>query len=199
MNEIYEFNEFRLETAEHRLLRAGSAITLAPKVFDTLVILVENSGRLLSKDELMQKLWPNTFVEEVSLAQNISQLRKALGYSAGDGQMIQTVAKRGYRFNAPMKIVTEGQPSNGSSTLQGLVSSPAAFERRLGPNSESAPSRWKAVTVLAATTLAIVALASAVIYVRTVKTNATPVVRSIAVLPLAIFLTIPIKSSSPTA
>ena len=82
MQPIYQFSDFRLETAERRLLRNGTDIPLAPKVFDTLVVLVENASRLLPKDELMQKLWPNTFVEEVSLAQNISQLRKALGDAA---------------------------------------------------------------------------------------------------------------------
>jgi two-component SAPR family response regulator len=77
MQGIYEFGEFRLETAERRLLRDGIPLPLPPKVFDTLVLLVENAGRLLSKDELIKGVWPDTFVEEMSLAQNISQLRKA--------------------------------------------------------------------------------------------------------------------------
>jgi DNA-binding winged helix-turn-helix (wHTH) protein len=111
--EIYEFGKFRLETAERRLLRDGIPLALPPKVFDTLVLLVQNSGRLLSKDELMKGVWPDTFVEEVSLAQNISQLRKALGETAGDGQMIQTVAKRGYRFAVPVRVTNESKSENG--------------------------------------------------------------------------------------
>jgi TolB-like protein/DNA-binding winged helix-turn-helix (wHTH) protein/Tfp pilus assembly protein PilF len=185
MQEIYEFGDFRLETAEQRLTRNGSPIPLAPKVFDTLVALVENPGRLLPKYELMQKLWPNTFVEEVSLAQNISQLRKALGDSAGEGQMIQTVAKRGYRFAAPVRVVTAGQPSNATILLEGSsYESPVPeHSRRLLP--EPAPARWKAVTAAAAAALVIVTVSYLVFSVRIGKATATPAVRSIAVLPLA--------------
>jgi TolB-like protein/DNA-binding winged helix-turn-helix (wHTH) protein/Flp pilus assembly protein TadD len=113
MQKTYEFGEFRLETAERQLLRQGIALSLPPKVFDTLVLLVESAGRLLLKEELMKALWPDTFVADVSLAQNISQLRKALGETAGGGQMIQTVAKQGYRFTAPVRVVSEeGTGSN---------------------------------------------------------------------------------------
>lgn len=91
---IYEFGPFRVDTAERLLLRRGRAVALSPKVFDTLLVLVENSGRTLEKSELMQTLWPENFVEESSLTQNIFQLRKALEDGAG-GQYIETVAKRG--------------------------------------------------------------------------------------------------------
>ena len=94
----YEFGPFRLDAAERRLLRDGKPISLAPKVFDTLVALLENSGRLLSKDELMNGLWPDTFVEEATLARNISDLRKALGEASAEGKYIETVPKSGYRF-----------------------------------------------------------------------------------------------------
>jgi Tol biopolymer transport system component/DNA-binding winged helix-turn-helix (wHTH) protein len=82
------------------LMRDGRMTPLPPKVFDTLLVLVENSGRVVSKDELMQSLWPDTFVEESNLTQNISQLRRALGDGAGDAQYIETIPKRGYRFVA---------------------------------------------------------------------------------------------------
>src|SRR5215813_12362017 len=95
---IYEFGELRLDANERQLMRGNLKIPLAPKVFDTLVVLVENSGRLLEKDELISTLWPDTFVEEATLARNISDLRKALGETGVDPRMIETVPKRGYRF-----------------------------------------------------------------------------------------------------
>src|SRR6266550_4166782 len=96
---IYEFGLFQLDVAERRLLREGEPVPLAPKVFDTLLVLVENCGHLLEKDDLMTRLWPDTIVEEATLARNISDLRKALGEIA-DQKYIETVPKRGYRFVA---------------------------------------------------------------------------------------------------
>jgi pimeloyl-ACP methyl ester carboxylesterase/DNA-binding winged helix-turn-helix (wHTH) protein len=91
------------------LWRGGAAIPLTPKVFDTLVILVENSGHVLSKEELIQKVWPDSFVEENNLAQNISILRKALGESADTLKFIETVPKRGYRFVAEVREFPEDE------------------------------------------------------------------------------------------
>jgi DNA-binding winged helix-turn-helix (wHTH) protein len=100
---------FRLDAGERQLLRDGKPVQLAPKVFDTLVALVENSGRLVDKDELMTRLWPDTFVEEATLARNISDLRKALGESPSGDKYIETVPKGGYRFVAPVTERDEGQ------------------------------------------------------------------------------------------
>src|SRR5262245_49891655 len=96
---IWEFGPFRLDETERLLLRAGEPVGLTPKVFDTLVALLERSGRLVEKDELMARLWPDTFVDEGALTRNISDLRKALG---GE-RYIETVPKRGYRFVAPVR------------------------------------------------------------------------------------------------
>jgi DNA-binding winged helix-turn-helix (wHTH) protein len=74
---IYEFGPFRLEVAEHLLLRNGETIPLQPKVFELLLVLVKHSGHLLGKDELLKAVWPDTVVEEVNLANNVSILRKA--------------------------------------------------------------------------------------------------------------------------
>src|SRR5215467_9074638 len=105
VREIYVFGDFRLNLAEHLLTRQGQPVALAPKVFDTLVILVQNAGQLITKDDFIKQLWPGVFVEEVALAQNISQLRKALGGNAEDVQIIQTVPKRGYRFTLPVRVL----------------------------------------------------------------------------------------------
>src|SRR5579864_1107777 len=102
---IYEFGDWRLDPDEHLLLRQGNPVPLTPKVFQTLVILVENAGRLVPKDEFMRRLWPDAFVEEAALAQNISLLRKTLATSAINGAAIETVPKRGYRLLAAVRAL----------------------------------------------------------------------------------------------
>lgn len=99
-NHSYEFGRFRLKPAERVLLREGETVPLTPKVFDILVTLVEHGGQVVAKDDLMKRVWPDTFVEEGNLTQNISLLRKALGESPGGVQFIETVPRRGYRFVA---------------------------------------------------------------------------------------------------
>jgi TolB-like protein/tetratricopeptide (TPR) repeat protein len=98
---VYEFGPFRLEPAERQLRREGRPVPLTPKAFDTLHVLVASGGRALSKDELMENLWPDTSVAEATLAQNIFAVRKALG----EAHCIETVPKFGYRFVAPVREV----------------------------------------------------------------------------------------------
>jgi predicted ATPase/DNA-binding winged helix-turn-helix (wHTH) protein len=99
---FYEFGPFLLDTRERLLVRRdGESIPLRAKVFDTLVALVENSGHALTKDELMARLWPDAFVEEGSLTQNVSRLRKVLGEGGED--YIETLPGRGYRFVAEVR------------------------------------------------------------------------------------------------
>ncbi|MEK6320936.1 MAG: tetratricopeptide repeat protein [Acidobacteriota bacterium] len=105
----FEFGPFRLNAVERMLLRDGQAVPLPPKVFETLVALVENSGRLLAKEELITRLWPDTFVEEGTLARNISDLRKALGETSGGQKYIETVPKAGYRFVAGVQRLSMGE------------------------------------------------------------------------------------------
>jgi eukaryotic-like serine/threonine-protein kinase len=111
MPEFYEFGPFRLEPNERKLLRGNEIVVLTPKAFDTLLLLVRNSGHLLEKDELINMLWPDTFVEEGSLSNNIFLLRKALGE---DPAFIETVPRRGYRFIGPLK--RDGQEPGHAST-----------------------------------------------------------------------------------
>ncbi|HJT65451.1 MAG TPA: tetratricopeptide repeat protein [Pyrinomonadaceae bacterium] len=95
--------------ADRVLLREGELVPLTPKVFDILLVLVQSSGQVVAKDDLMKRVWPNTFVEEGNLTQNISLLRKALGETPGGAQFIETVPRRGYRF------VAETSEPNGRS------------------------------------------------------------------------------------
>jgi DNA-binding winged helix-turn-helix (wHTH) protein len=96
--EIFEFDSFRLDPAERLLLSDGEPVLLEPKVFETLLVLIRHSGRLVAKEELMQAVWPDSFVEESNLVRNISVLRKALNRGDSAPPYIETVPKRGYRF-----------------------------------------------------------------------------------------------------
>jgi DNA-binding winged helix-turn-helix (wHTH) protein len=103
----YSFGPFRLFPSEHLLLREETAIPLAPKTFDLLVTLVSRHGQLMTRDELMQTIWPDSFVEEINLTVNVSLLRKALGEQPDGRQYIATVPKRGYRFDSPVTDVVQ--------------------------------------------------------------------------------------------
>jgi pimeloyl-ACP methyl ester carboxylesterase/DNA-binding winged helix-turn-helix (wHTH) protein len=105
---FYVFGIFRIDVTERILFKEKKVVPLTPKVFDTLLFLVENSGHMLGKEELIEKVWPDSFVEENNLAQNISTLRKALGEGVGGTKYIETVPKRGYRFVADVREALEG-------------------------------------------------------------------------------------------
>ena len=104
----YSFGPFVLDPVEKRLLRHGNPVALPPKALDTLLALVENRGHVMEKGELLERIWPNTFVEEATLTQNIFTLRKALNDSPDGHEYIETVPKRGYRFVA--RVRTLGEP-----------------------------------------------------------------------------------------
>ena len=122
---VYEFGQFRLDVQERLLLREGEAVSLIPIAFDLLVVLVESRGHLLEKDDLMRRVWPDSFVEEGNLAQNISLIRKALGESE-TSKFIETVPRRGYRFVASVRAVRDG---GANLVLLDQVRSPLTNER----------------------------------------------------------------------
>jgi DNA-binding winged helix-turn-helix (wHTH) protein/TolB-like protein/cytochrome c-type biogenesis protein CcmH/NrfG len=102
---IYEIGPFRLEPAEHSLQREDHSVPIAPKAFELLVFLVRNQGRLVTKNQIMESVWPGCFVEEANLTVCISAVRKVLGEKEGDLQYIETIPKKGYRFTAPVREV----------------------------------------------------------------------------------------------
>jgi len=111
-NPIYQFGEFELDPGERRLTNNGQSIALTPKVFDTLVLLVKNAGRVTRKDALLQALWPRGFIDESMLSNHIWQIRRALGDTAKSTRFIETVPKLGYRFTAPVMLrAGTGDPS----------------------------------------------------------------------------------------
>src|SRR5579864_1019054 len=103
---FYTFGDYRVDPTERALYGRDDLIQLTPKAFDTLLALVERAGHVVSKEELMQAVWPDTFVEEGNLNGNIFALRRALGESNGH-KFIETVPRRGYRFLLPVKLVIE--------------------------------------------------------------------------------------------
>jgi DNA-binding winged helix-turn-helix (wHTH) protein/TolB-like protein/Tfp pilus assembly protein PilF len=107
VSQLYEFGPFRLDATERVLFRDGNIVPLKPKVFDTLLLLVRNSGHVIEKDALMEALWPNTVVEENNLNQYISILRRMLGEGPDSGKYIETIPRRGYRFVASVSEISD--------------------------------------------------------------------------------------------
>ena len=131
-NNTYEFGRFQLISADRVLLREGEPVALTPKVFDILLALVENGGRVVEKDDLMKRVWPNTFVEEGNLTQNISLLRKALGETPNGVQFIETVPRRGYRFAGAVRAQLSGAPISLPSHDGNQVSTDNSSSRQTG-------------------------------------------------------------------
>ncbi len=197
----YEFGEFLLDPRERQLLHAGQAVPLTPKAFDLLVLLVKNSGGLLTKDELMSALWPDSFVEEINLAQNISLIRKALGDSSREERVVETVPKQGYRFKAKVREIparpmaeVAGAPAKTMpeprAPLESLASAAEAAQTSPGdpcvtnmPKSSLPLISLIAVCVAVAGMLVVVWLGSAWWRRRAVAAHPSAP-RSLAVLPL---------------
>src|SRR5262249_40546257 len=116
-SEVFHFDEFTLDVRERRLMRGTEAVRLPPKAYDVLVALVQQRGRLVTKDELLKSVWPKSFVEEGSLNVYVSALRKALGEAARPPAYIATGARAGYRFSAAGRCVPAGEKSSASSAM----------------------------------------------------------------------------------
>ena len=131
---IYTFGPFcSLDRNARILLRDGKIVSLTPKVAELLLVLVEKGGQVVTKDELIQAVWPDTFVEESNLTSNISIVRKQLGVHPDGGEYIETIPKRGYRFVAAVGVVQDGEPAQASPALE---AKPARNEKR------ATPFRW---------------------------------------------------------
>jgi DNA-binding winged helix-turn-helix (wHTH) protein/TolB-like protein len=186
---LYEFGPFCLDATERVLLRDGQPVQLTPKVFDTLLALIENSGHIVEKDHLMKRVWPDSFVEEGNLAFNISVLRKALGEGGGDRQFIETIPKRGYRFAAGVVETTAREPE---LVLEKQTRSRVVIEQEHEEETEPLVMRPRAEGSAAFSyrglmsrpkLLAVSALGLALATVIYLIVAGKPAVRSIAVLP----------------
>ena len=184
----YEFGRFRLKVAERVLLREGEPVPLTPKVFDILVTLVENGGQVVAKDDLMKRVWPNTFVEEGNLTQNISLLRKALGETPGGVQFIETVPRRGYRFVAETSETWSGAEvpkGNGHKLATASVesSSDAPSPVVSIPNTPSQSGSKRTPLFALAAGAVVIAIIGVVYFTGRGKEGEAAPIQSIAVLP----------------
>ncbi len=127
---MYEFSRFRFDPENHLLESEGTPISLTPKAFEILLVLVENGSRLTTKEELMRRVWPDSFVEEANLTVNISALRKQLGEASSGQQYIETVPKKGYRFGVP---VSQSQVDNKIISERSILPSEEVLQQILPP------------------------------------------------------------------
>src|SRR3954469_22067145 len=111
MREVYESGDLRIDLGRMAATRAGAPIPLEPKAFDVLVYLVRHGDRVVTKDELLDAVWTGTFVTPNVLTRAVAQIRKALGDETEHARFIETVAKRGYRFIAPVTVLQAATPA----------------------------------------------------------------------------------------
>jgi DNA-binding winged helix-turn-helix (wHTH) protein/TolB-like protein/Flp pilus assembly protein TadD len=176
--QFYQFGPFRIDVAERVLQLEGERLTLTPKAFDLLLLLVENQGHLLEKDDLMKILWPNTFVEEANLSNNISQLRKVLSADPTH-QYIETVPRRGYRFVAKVAVTSAGPEIVSNITMEAVIGELSDNDSR---GSISETSRRIRIPRFALVFTALLALGFALYFwLRNSATQQS--IRTIAVLP----------------
>ncbi|HYK34470.1 winged helix-turn-helix domain-containing protein [Alloacidobacterium sp.] len=199
---FYECGPFRLEPAEQRLTREGNPVSLTPKAFELLVFLVQNQGRLVTKDQIMRAVWPSSFVEEANLTVSVSVLRKALGEKDGELRYIETVPKRGYRFIASVKEVKspeatriqsdEAQYAPLSAIAAGALPESETGDwghARDGPvlislQGEHLSSRRMVLSVLAVLACILTVIGYLASRKLTLSVRPAPVQRSLAILPL---------------
>ena len=176
-NPHYRFGDFVVDTDQKVLLRQDKALPLTPKLFETLLILVENSGRIVQKEQFMERLWPHTYVEEANLTSNIQQLRKSLGDNARQPHYIETVTKRGYRFIADVQRVETSNNGVHTSATRADTAIPATV---------TAHKRSTRKGVIALATAAVLVIFGGFAFWRFSKTSSKNLGDLVANLPLKI-------------
>ncbi len=177
INYLYEFEDFRLDTKNPGLWREGSLVSISPKALETLILLVERKGAIVPREELLETVWKETFVEEGNINYTISLLRKTLG----NKDLIQTVARRGYRFNADVREV-----ALQSETPKVEFSEFSANKINESPETSEnfKPKRWQIAA------LAVISLLMVTSFAVWIRNDGKPIstanrnIKTIAVLPL---------------
>src|SRR5229473_889742 len=167
MSNLYRFEPFVLDPGRRTLSRADSPVSLTPKAFDVLLFLVQNPNRLVTKEELLQAVWGDTFVEEGNLTQYISHLRKALGDNSEDTRLIVTIARKGYQFTADVTVAEAAESAKRAAVqVSTAESSQANTQPVLGSPADEAvpkaPKNWRKAALVGASAafLAVVCFAS---------------------------------------
>jgi len=173
---VWVFGPFHLDESERRLLREGQPVQITPRVFDTLIALIEQNGQLVKKEELMEKLWPNTFVEEGALTRNISDLRKALG----DGKYVETVPRQGYRFLGVTSNVPDATLRIQRTTEAHLVIDHTTSESQSAATQKRSPLL---AVLIAALVCAAVVIGLIWMFFKPPDSSARAKVKSLAILP----------------
>src|SRR5579859_4901399 len=141
MSALYRFGQFVLDPARRALSREDSVVSLTPKAFDVLLFLAQNPNRLVTKEELLQAVWGDTFVEEGNLAQYISHIRKALGENSEDTRLIVTIARKGYQFTADVTVGGKADNAKDAAVQVPAATSLADMQPVLGsPAVEADPN-----------------------------------------------------------
>lgn len=187
--QLYNFGPFVLNTSQHLLTRDGQPVPVTPKTYALLLVLIESSGRMLTKDELMKALWPNSFVEESNLTQQVSMIRKALGQTAGKDRYITTVPGSGYRFAGVIKTSFETPPPQAASAEGPKSDLQPAQAQELGsaePKSmgESGSTRRTGIRAMGFALIALALAAAGFVWLRkapALGSNSRP--RTLAILP----------------
>ena len=193
----YEFGPFRVDADKRLLYRDGEVVPLTARVFDVLLVFITNSGRTLTKEELMEEVWLGDFVEEGNLTRNVSTLRKALGESPDDHHYLVTIPGRGYRFVAEVREATDEERQNLRSNVMGngvgesIEAAAAALDRAAVLDGEAVAAadrsrkRWRG-PVIALPILLLVGVGAALSFWPVARHPVAPSVdiKSIAVLPL---------------
>src|SRR5215470_608397 len=141
---FYEFGPFRVDTVKYVLTRDGEVVPLNLKAFEILLALIQHRGQVLEKNELLQRVWPDTVVEENNLARNISALRKALDEQPNEHQYILTVPGRGYRFVATVREVNGAKEDFIALPTNGSKADASAFQAVNGSAAMAEPSPYEA-------------------------------------------------------
>ena len=183
VKQLYEFGSFLLDPAEHTLLREGRPVPLRPKVFDILLVLVENHGHLVEKEELMSSVWTEQFVEEGNINKNISMLRRTLGEGGKGQQLIETVPKRGYRFVADVRRVNADEAAYlNARTTSPVVTTDSQETNKYPTQTHGLSFNRNWILFLVVPVLLLAALIYLVL-MRERRRSLTPNVASIVVLP----------------
>jgi DNA-binding winged helix-turn-helix (wHTH) protein len=184
---IYEFGRFRIDKQERTLSRDGSPVPLTPKAFDVLLLLVESRGHIVGKDELLNQVWADSFVEEGNLKVTVSMLRKVLEEGAGERQYIETVPRRGYRFVASVKelssefaeLVVQERTRASVTIEESEESEEQEYHRALAAVNRKSRVSMQAVIAC----VAVVGVVIAGVYLWTNRLAPGPEIKSIVVLP----------------
>jgi DNA-binding winged helix-turn-helix (wHTH) protein len=176
LRHFYDFAGFRLEARERLLLRQGQPVELSPKAFETLLVSVRSSGRLVPKEELMRSVWPDTIVEEGNLTLAIHNLRKALANGSNGTKYIETVPRHGYRFVA--EVEERWEPMDRRDLVPQPVELRSGLEQAERGRARKPRKWWRRLAIATAALLAFAA-----VFLYRIRIGSVPQAQSIGVLP----------------